>query len=92
MLPGESDADGNAPDGLPNQVGVLLKAAVEQSPNLNVYLSKWNGAVVAAPGCLLSSAQVTLIIFRSVFKTMMSRMVPFGLVIKAALVFATRIG
>jgi|TARA_R100001369_G_scaffold4372_2_gene12782 phospholipase D1/2 len=56
MLPGESDADGNAPDGLPNQVGALLKAAVEQSPNLNVYLLKWNGAVVAAPGCLLSSA------------------------------------
>ena len=58
MLPGESDGDGNAPDGLPNQVGAFLEAAVEQSPNLNVYLLKWNGAVVAAPGRLLSSAAV----------------------------------
>jgi phospholipase D1/2 len=58
MLPGESDSDGNAPDGLPNQVGAFLEAAVEQSPNLNVYILKWNGAVVAAPGRLLSSAAV----------------------------------
>ena len=58
MLPGESDGDGNAPDGLPNQVGAFLEAAVEQSPNLNVYILKWNGAVVAAPGRLLSSAAV----------------------------------
>jgi len=58
MLPGESDGDGNAPDGLPNQVGAFLEAAVEQSPNLNIYILKWNGAVVAAPGRLLSSAAV----------------------------------
>jgi phosphatidylserine/phosphatidylglycerophosphate/cardiolipin synthase-like enzyme len=58
MLPGESDADGNAPDGLPNQVGAFLEAAVEQSPDLNVHILKWNGAVVAAPGRLLSSAAV----------------------------------
>jgi phosphatidylserine/phosphatidylglycerophosphate/cardiolipin synthase-like enzyme len=58
MLPGESDADGNAPDGLPNQVGAFLEAVVEQAPNLQVYILKWNGAVVAAPGRLLSSVAV----------------------------------
>ncbi|WP_138933483.1 phospholipase D-like domain-containing protein [Roseovarius arcticus] len=50
MLPGESDDDGLAPDGFPNQLGAFLEAAVEQAPNLNVYLLKWNGAVLAAPG------------------------------------------
>ncbi|WP_392337162.1 phospholipase D-like domain-containing protein [Loktanella salsilacus] len=58
MLPGESDGDGNAPDGLPNHVGAFLQAAVDQSPNLNLYILKWNGAVVVAPGRLLSSAAV----------------------------------
>lgn len=58
MLPGESDADGNAPDGLPNQVGPFLEAVVEQAPDLHVYILKWNGAVVAAPGRLLSSVAV----------------------------------
>ena len=58
MLPGESDADGNAPDGLPNQVGAFLEAVVEQAPELHVYILKWNGAVVAAPGRLLSTAAV----------------------------------
>ena len=58
MLPGENDDDGNAPDGLPNQVGAFLEAVVEQSPDLHVYILKWNGAVIAAPGRLLSSAAV----------------------------------
>ncbi|TGD60616.1 phospholipase [Tabrizicola sp. WMC-M-20] len=58
MLPGESDDDGNAPDGLPNQVGPFLEAVVEQAPNLHVYILKWNGAVIAAPGRLLSSVAV----------------------------------
>lgn len=58
MLPGESDDDGNAPDGLPNQVGPFLEAVVEQSPDLHVHILKWNGAVVAAPGRLLSTAAV----------------------------------
>lgn len=58
MLPGESDDDGNAPDGLPNQVGAFLEAVVEQSPDLHFYILKWNGAVLAAPGRLLSSVAV----------------------------------
>ena len=58
MLPGESDDDGNAPDGLPNKVGAFLEAAVAQVPDLQIYILKWNGAVVAAPGRLLSSATV----------------------------------
>jgi phospholipase D1/2 len=58
MLPGESDEDGNAPDGLPNQVGAFLEAVVEQAPDLHVYILKWNGAVIIAPGRLLSSVSV----------------------------------
>ncbi|WP_113912658.1 phospholipase D-like domain-containing protein [Roseovarius dicentrarchi] len=50
MLPGDSDEDGLAPDGFPNQLGAFLEAAVERAPDLNVYLLKWNGAALAAPG------------------------------------------
>ena len=49
MLPGESDDDGNAPDGLPNQVGAFLEAVVEQSLDLHVYILKWNGAIMQRP-------------------------------------------
>ncbi|MEP3329745.1 phospholipase D-like domain-containing protein [Sedimentitalea sp.] len=55
MLPGESDENGNAPDGFPNQLGDFIEAVVEQSPDLHVYLLKWNGAVLAAPGAILPS-------------------------------------
>ena len=55
MLPGESDAEGLAPDGFPNQLGAFLEAVVEQAPDLHVYLLKWNGAVLAAPGRVLPS-------------------------------------
>ncbi|WP_108483509.1 phospholipase D-like domain-containing protein [Oceaniglobus ichthyenteri] len=55
MLPGESDADGLAPDGFPNQLGAFVEAIVERSPELHVYLLKWNGAVLAAPGRLIPS-------------------------------------
>lgn len=53
MLPGESDADGKAPDGLPNKLGPFLEAVIEQTPELHIYLLKWNGAVLVAPGRLL---------------------------------------
>ncbi|WP_170162657.1 phospholipase D-like domain-containing protein [Pacificibacter maritimus] len=53
MLPGESDAKGNAPDGLPNKLGAYLEAVVENAPELQVYILKWNGAVVVAPGRIL---------------------------------------
>lgn len=49
MLPGESDADGLAPDGHPNQLGAFIEEVVDRAPDLNVYLLKWNGAVLAAP-------------------------------------------
>ncbi len=63
MLPGESDGDGRAPDGFPNQLGPFIEAIVEHSPELHVYLLKWNGAVLAAPGRLMPA--LTLDIFGS---------------------------
>ena len=50
MLPGESDDDGLAPDGYPNALGPFLEAIVARTPELNIYMLKWNGAVVVAPG------------------------------------------
>ncbi len=60
MLPGESDSAGLAPDGFPNQLGAFLEATVEQAPNLNVYLLKWNGAVMAAPGRLMPTVALSI--------------------------------
>lgn len=60
MLPGESDENGNAPDGFPNQLGAFVEAVVEHTPELNVYLLKWNGAVLAAPGRLVPSLALSL--------------------------------
>ena len=55
MLPGESDADGFAPDGFPNKMGAFIEAVMEDAPDLHAYLLKWNGAVLAAPGRILPS-------------------------------------
>lgn len=55
MLPGESDANGLAPDGRPNALGPYLEALCEEKPDLDIYLLKWNGAVVIAPGSVLPS-------------------------------------
>lgn len=60
MLPGESDEDGLAPDGFPNQLGDFIEAVVEDSPDLHVYLLKWNGAVLAAPGAILPSLALSI--------------------------------
>ena len=60
MLPGESDAEGLAPDGYPNQLGAFVEAVVERNPDLHVYLLKWNGAVLAAPGRLMPSLALSL--------------------------------
>lgn len=54
MLPGESDEDGNASDGLPNQVGRFLDALVDRRPNLDIYLLKWSGGSLIAPGSVVS--------------------------------------
>lgn len=50
MLPGESDAHGNAPDGLPNQIGPFLDALVDRRQGLDIYLLKWSGGALIAPG------------------------------------------
>ncbi|PRY95755.1 phosphatidylserine/phosphatidylglycerophosphate/cardiolipin synthase-like enzyme [Hasllibacter halocynthiae] len=55
MLPGESDEDGLAPDGYPNELGDFIDAIAERRQDLNLYLLKWNGAVLAAPARLLPS-------------------------------------
>ncbi len=60
MLPGESDENEVAPDGYPNQLGAFVEAVVERTPELHVYLLKWNGAVLAAPGRLVPSLALSL--------------------------------
>jgi phosphatidylserine/phosphatidylglycerophosphate/cardiolipin synthase-like enzyme len=55
MLPGESDADGRAPDGLPNALGDFLETVADRTPDLKMYLLKWNGALLIAPGRLVPS-------------------------------------
>lgn len=58
MLPGESDADGNAPDGFPNTVGAFLDAMAHRRPELDIYLLKWSGGALIAPGRILPALQV----------------------------------
>jgi phospholipase D1/2 len=56
MLPGESDKDGLAPDGLPNKIGPFLEKVIERNTDLHIYILKWNGAVLVAPGRLAPGA------------------------------------
>ncbi len=58
MLPGESDAHGNAPDGLPNQIGPFLDALVDRRQGLDIYLLKWSGGALIAPGGIMPAMQV----------------------------------
>lgn len=60
MLPGESDADGLAPDGFPNRVGPFLDAIVDRRPGLDIYLLKWSGGALIAPGGILPALAVKL--------------------------------
>ena len=60
MLPGESDADGLAPDGFPNRVGPFLEAIVERREGLDIYLLKWSGGALIAPGRILPALAVKL--------------------------------
>lgn len=60
MLPGESDADGLAPDGFPNQVGPFLDAIVDRRGDLDIYLLKWSGGALIAPGAILPALAVKL--------------------------------
>ncbi|WP_298860197.1 phospholipase D-like domain-containing protein [uncultured Sulfitobacter sp.] len=56
MLPGESDAEGNAPDGLPNKLGPFLEEVIRRTPDLHIYMLKWNGSILVAPGRLAPTA------------------------------------
>ena len=60
MLPGESDAEGLAPDGFPNRVGAFLDAIVDRCPGLDIYLLKWSGGALIAPGGILPALHVKL--------------------------------
>jgi phospholipase D1/2 len=46
MAPGESDAEGNAPDGLPNRLGDFLVHIVRATPDLSLHLLKWDKAML----------------------------------------------
>ena len=54
MVPGEGDADGLAPDGLPNRVGPFLEALIERRPTLDIHMLKWSGGALIAPGSMTS--------------------------------------
>lgn len=58
MLPGQSDAGGLAPDGLPNRVGPFLEALVDRAPRLDIYLLKWSGGVLIAPARIIPGLRV----------------------------------
>lgn len=60
MLPGDSDANGLAPDGFPNKVGAFLEAIVDRRPGLDIYLLKWSGGALIAPGGILPALTVKL--------------------------------
>ncbi|SFG73848.1 phospholipase D1/2 [Palleronia marisminoris] len=47
MVPGQSDEDGNAPDGWPNRLGDFLKALVDRRPELRLHILKWDAAMLA---------------------------------------------
>nr|WP_111298533.1 phospholipase D-like domain-containing protein [Paracoccus saliphilus] len=47
MVPGKSDAEGNAPDGWPNRLGDFLEALVARRGDLCLHILKWDGAMLA---------------------------------------------
>jgi phospholipase D1/2 len=47
MVPGESDANGDAPDGWPNRLDAFLEAVVSRKPELRLHILKWDGAMIA---------------------------------------------
>ena len=50
MMPGESDENGNAPDGYPNRLGDFFRALIAARPELDLRVLKWDGAMLAAIG------------------------------------------
>lgn len=61
MLPGESNADGLAPDGFPNAVGPFLDALAERSPDLDIYILKWSGGTLFAPGQVVQISKLKIL-------------------------------
>lgn len=61
MLPGESDDQGRAADGLPNAIGPFLDALADRSAGLDIYLLKWSGGALIAPGRTLPAMKVKLL-------------------------------
>ncbi|MCK8463175.1 phospholipase D-like domain-containing protein [Aliiroseovarius sp. S1339] len=61
MLPGESDKDGNAPDGYPNKVIDFIEAVVDRNPNLMIYLLRWSGSALIAPGRMVPALRLKLV-------------------------------
>ncbi len=55
MVPGSSDENGCAPDGLPNKLGPFIEEVIKRNPDLHIYMLKWNGSVLVAPGRMVPS-------------------------------------
>ncbi|MDB6180421.1 phospholipase D-like domain-containing protein [Paracoccus fistulariae] len=60
MLPGESDDEGNAPDGFPNAIGPFFDALVTRREGLDIYLLKWSGGALIAPARTVPTIQIKL--------------------------------
>ena len=60
MLPGKSDEEGDAPDGFPNAIGPFLDALVTRRDGLDIYLLKWSGGALIAPGRMVPTIQIKL--------------------------------
>ncbi|MCV6824845.1 MULTISPECIES: phospholipase D-like domain-containing protein [Halocynthiibacter] len=58
MLPGASDDSGIAPDGYPNRVRGFLEALVEERPELDMYILRWSGSTIVAPGRLVPAMRL----------------------------------
>ncbi|MBU3029679.1 phospholipase D-like domain-containing protein [Paracoccus marinaquae] len=61
MLPGQSDENGDAPDGFPNAIGPFLDALAARREGLDIYLLKWSGGALIAPGRILPAFQIKLL-------------------------------
>lgn len=60
MQPGDSDENGDAPDGYPNRLGAFLEAVVERQPELQVYILRWTGSAIIAEGALAPVVRMKL--------------------------------
>lgn len=58
MLPGDGDENGIAPDGYPNKVKDFLEALADARPELDMYILRWSGSAIVAPGRLVPAMQL----------------------------------